>query len=126
MKAVDALLSGLVDYAGLFPPAKEDMRDALEKYASYRASEDSQALGRFIVPVSRLNELEDEANELMPRDPGAEPWRLSVLVAGDVRAAGKAMVGFNDRHQLASNEGRAVIDVAELKAGASRPMSRHW
>jgi hypothetical protein len=124
VKAVDALLSGLVDYAGLFPPAKEDMRDALEKYAAYRASEDSPALGRFIVPLSRLKELEDAGRELMPSDAGAEPWHLSVLVAGDVRAAGKEMLGFNDRHQSGSNEGRAVIDVAELKAGTADDVGR--
>ena len=64
VKAVDALLAGLVDYAGLFPPASEDMRDALENYASYRASDDRSALGRFIVPVSRLKELEGRGAEV--------------------------------------------------------------
>ena len=73
MKAVDALLSGLVDYAGLFPPAREDMRGALEKYASYRESDDRSALGRFIVPVSRLKELEKAGGSLMPRGRDDEP-----------------------------------------------------
>ena len=59
MKAIAALLDGLVDYAGLFPPASEDMRPALESYASYLESSDKKALGRFIVPLSRLKELED-------------------------------------------------------------------
>ena len=123
-KAVDALLSGLVDYAGLFPPAKEGMREALESYASYRAGDDRAALGRFIVPISRLKELEDAGRGLMPRDAGSEPWRLSVLVAGDVRVAAEEMLRFNSRHGSGWNEGHAVIDVAELKANTVDDIER--
>ena len=124
MKAVDTLLAGLVDYAGLFPPSSEDMRDALENYASYSASKDRSALGRFIVPVSRLKELEDAGGSLMPRGRGEEPWRLCALVAGNVRAAGEEMLGFNSRHQSGSSEGNAVIDVVELKAGTPDEIAR--
>lgn len=116
MKSVDALLAGLVDYAGLFPPASEDMRPALESYASYAESEDRQALGRFIVPISRLRELEDVGRKLMPRASGSPPWRLSVLVAEDVRSAAEEMLKFNRRHSTGSKDGHAVIDMAELKA----------
>jgi hypothetical protein len=116
MKAVDALLSGLVDYAGLFPPASQGMREALENYASYREGEDRSALGRFIVPVSRLKELETVGRDLLPRGPGSEPWRLSVLVSGDIRAASDEMRDFNSRHSAGSPDGHAMIDVAELKA----------
>ncbi len=116
LKSVDALITGLVDYAGLFPPAGEDMRRALESYSSYIDSPDRQALGRFIVPISRLRELEDSGTDLMPLGESAEPWRLSVLVADDVRGAAAEMLEFNDRHSPESDAGRAVIDVVELKA----------
>jgi hypothetical protein len=118
VSAVEALLSGLVDYAGLFPPASEDMRQALENYASYRDGRDRLALGRFIVPVSRLKELEDAGRDLMPRDPGSEPWHLSVLVAKDVRAAAEEILKFNCDHSSNSKTGHAVIDVTELKASS--------
>jgi hypothetical protein len=117
VKAVDALMSGLVDYAGLFPPASQGMREALENYASYREGEDRSALGRFIVPVSRLKELESVGRDLLPRGPGADPWHLSVLVSGDVRAAGDEMRDFNSRHSAGSPDGHAIVDVIELKAG---------
>jgi hypothetical protein len=116
LKSVDALLAGLVDYAGLFPPAGEDMRPALENYASYLASDDRGALGRFIVPISRLGELEEEGRDLMPRGKAVPPWLLSVLVAEDVRAAAGEISKFNRRYSSGSKTGRAVIDVAELKA----------
>ena len=119
LKAIDALLAGLVDYAGLFPPASEDMRPALESYASYLESSDRTALGRFIVPLRRLKELEDEGEGILPLGPDSEPWRLSVLVADDVHAAGEEMLKFNCHHWSGSPGGHAVIDVAELKASTA-------
>jgi hypothetical protein len=116
VKSVDALLHGLVDYAGLFPPASEDMRPALENYASYFDGPDRQALGRFIVPASRLAELEHAGSQLMPRGKRVVPWRLSVLVAEDVRAASEEIQRFNQRHSAGSKNGHAVVDVVEMKA----------
>ena len=124
VKSVDALLAGLVDYAGLFPPASEDMRTALENYASYREGDDRSALGRFIVPLSRLNELEDAGRDLMRRADAVEPWQLSVLVAGDALSAARTIADFNRRHGAGSKDGRAVIDVAELKAGTTEEIVR--
>jgi hypothetical protein len=115
IKAVDALLAGLVDYAGLFPPAGEDMRTALAHYASYVMGPDRRALGRFIVPIARLAELEDQARDLLPTGKNAEPWRLSVLVADDFASAIAQMAKFNREHSSGS-DGRAVIDVVEMKA----------
>jgi hypothetical protein len=119
LKSVDALLADLVDYAGLFPPASEDMRPALENYAAYFQSADRAALGRFIVPILRLTELEEAGADLMPRGRRPEPWRLSVLVAEDVRAATEEMQKFNSRHSSKSRAGHALIDVAELKASTA-------
>ena len=116
MKSVDALLAGLVDYAGLFPPASEDMRPAVESYASYFQGAYRKALGRFMVPISRVKELEEAGRDLMPRGSGSDQWRLSVLVAEDVRAAGEEVLKFNWRHSSDSKDGHAVIDVAELRA----------
>lgn len=117
MTAADVLMEGLVDYAGLFPPASQDMRAAVESYAAYRAGPDQLALGRFIVPVARLAEFEAAARALMPRGKGSDPWRLSVLVADNARAAGEQMLKFNCHHWSGSEDGHAVIDSVELKGG---------
>ena len=124
VKAVDALVAGLVDYAGLFPPASEGMREALENYASYRDGEDRLALGRFIVAVSRLKEMENAGRDLLPRASESEPWRLSVLVSGDVRVAVEEILSFNNRHSSGSADGHAVIDVVELKATTVEEVER--
>ncbi|MCU0626869.1 MAG: hypothetical protein MUF21_10370, partial [Gemmatimonadaceae bacterium] len=55
-RALEALAAGVVDYAGLFPPASLDMPTAVANHAQYRASRDAWMLGRFVVPVSRLIE----------------------------------------------------------------------
>jgi hypothetical protein len=57
MSAIETLLAGLIDYAGLYPPAALDMRTALRNYAEYGQGRHSYALGRFLVGVDRLVEL---------------------------------------------------------------------
>jgi hypothetical protein len=116
VNARDALLNGLVDYAGLFPPAGEDMATAVRNYADYSRGADSAALGRFIVPLARLGEFETTASGSLPTGRSANPWRVSVLIADDVRAAVDEMEKFNARHEKGSRNGVAIIDVAELKA----------
>jgi hypothetical protein len=48
---------GLIDYAGLFPPAQLGMKEALAEYAVARQSPNTWMLARFIVPESRITEL---------------------------------------------------------------------
>ncbi|MDQ6870837.1 MAG: hypothetical protein M3037_02350 [Gemmatimonadota bacterium] len=101
------------------------MRPALESYASYLQSSDRMALGRFIVPLRRLTELEDAGTDIFPHGPGSEPWRLSVLVADDVHSAGEEMLKFNRDHCSGSRSGHVVIEVAELKASTADEITNH-
>jgi len=75
MNSARALLNGLIDYAGLFPPASLDMAAAVRNYASYRDGEHSWMLGRFIVPAPRLAEFDAASDQY------SGLWRLSVLGA---------------------------------------------
>ncbi len=52
-----ALLEGLIDYAGLFPPASLPLAEALTNEQRYRAGTEAWMLGRFICPAARLKEL---------------------------------------------------------------------
>jgi hypothetical protein len=117
MHPLRLLLEHSIDYAGLFPPAGLAMRPALENYAAYRAGPDAWALGRFVVPAARLDELVSAAGGLLPAGPD-DPWRLSVLLgsnpAGDVRRLGE----LNCRH-AASGAGALVADIVELKADSA-------
>ena len=54
-----ALLSRLIDHAPLFPPASLGFPDALAEDRRARESPSAFVLGRFVCPVSRLDELPD-------------------------------------------------------------------
>jgi hypothetical protein len=109
-RAITALLDGLVDFAGLFPPAALTMADAVAAHARYVVGAERAKLGRFVVPVARLEELVAAVDalpeEIRPRSNA--PWRLSVL-AGAADAA--ALQAFDAAHG-----GRLVIDTVEAKA----------
>lgn len=81
MTAVRTLLQSLIDYAGLFPPAGLGMETAVRNYAAYRKGPDRWALGKFIVPASRLTEFERAASVHVD---SADPWPLSVLGGSDL------------------------------------------
>ena len=59
--SVRSLLTGLIDYAGLFPPASLDFASALGNYEGYRKGEFGWMLGRFILPAARLAELQNSS-----------------------------------------------------------------
>ena len=84
MHAVRLLLDSVLDYAGLFPPAKLEMQPTVSNFARYRKGADSWMLSRLIVPVTRFPEFVNCADPLLPKTAdaeGDEPWPLSVLVA---------------------------------------------
>ena len=58
MQPARALLAGMVDYAGLFPPAQLPLDDAVREYAAHLGDAEAWMLGRFIIPAQRLDELE--------------------------------------------------------------------
>ncbi len=87
MNAVQALLTRLIDYAGLFPPASLPMKDAVRNYLDYDAGGQAWMLGRFIVSVDRLPEFEQvferqHRGSLLVRNPQAV--RLSALAGGNL------------------------------------------
>src|ERR1700722_7443769 len=81
------LLRGLIDYAGLFPPASLAMAAAVANYESYLHSEFRWMLGRFIVPVARFGEFEEAVSRL-PHAPGHADscWSLSALPSTNLAA----------------------------------------
>ncbi len=105
-----ALLSGAIDYAGLFPPAELDMATAVARYLDHRASPDAWALGRFVVPASRLGALAAEARA----DPGtaAQLIPLTALIGAATADDVDAIETFNRECTLNG----ARVDAVEVKA----------
>jgi hypothetical protein len=99
------LLTDLIDYAGLFPPAALDMKSAVANYARYLRSEHAWMLGRFVLPASRLAEFE----QVMPENE-SKPWRLSVLLGPKIEDDIAALDEFAPRCSKL-----AIVDCVETK-----------
>lgn len=99
-----ALLDGLVDYAGLFPPASLPMDEAVARYAAHRAGPQRAMLGRFVVPAARLDEFAPAA----ARHHAGDPWRLAAIATAD---EAPLVARFN-----AGQRGRFVVDAIEARA----------
>ena len=112
MQSVRKLLTGAIDYAGLFPPAGLPMSEAVLNYATYRGSNYSWMLGRFIVMAARLDEFYEAAREFIPKD-GEDAWRLSVVAGEDVVDTLNRIKKFN-----ALNGPGVVCDTVEVKVAS--------
>src|SRR5262249_7665669 len=111
------LLDGIVDYAGLFPPASLDLPTAVRNYASYLEDHDAWMLGRFVIPAARLAEL-----DAVPSGLSAAPkraWRLAALVGADIEQDIERSRAFNAAHRA-----RAAVDVLEVKAASAESIQR--
>ncbi len=108
-ESVRALLSEMIDYAGLFPPSQLSMPEAVANYAAYKNGNYSWMLGRFVVPVNRLDEFSESAKEFF--SPDMESWKLSVLAGEDIYETVSKIADFNAEHAT-----HAVCDSLEVKA----------
>ena len=113
MESLRVLLRGIVDYAGLFPPAGLAMMPAVRNYAEYWGQDEAWMLGRFVVPAARLAEFREAAVDLLP-DAGSPPWQLSALAGDDLATALESVAAHNASTTLAG-AGSPVVSL-ELKA----------
>jgi len=77
MSALETLLAGLFDYAGLYPPAGLSLHSAANNYLEYIRGEHRRALGRFIINLDRLEEFRSVAGDSIAN------FRLSVIAGED-------------------------------------------
>ncbi len=114
-----ALLAGSVDYAGLFPPARLPLDQAIRNYARYRTDPAAWLLGRFVCPAARLAELACFHEELFR---SGRPFRFTALGRAGTTSA-DFLTGLEaDLQDLAAcrqrHRGRVVIDVLETRLPA--------
>jgi hypothetical protein len=114
--ALRALLTGILDFAGLFPPARLPLEPAVRNYARYRGEPEGWLLGRFVCPAARLGELSPFVAELFATGP---PLDVSALGRGGdtvaefsagLRADLQAIDSFRREHH-----GRVSVQVLELR-----------
>ena len=115
------LLDGLIDYAGLFPPAALTMEPTVRNYDAYRRGEHAWLLARLVMPVARLGEFEAELGQLPPTGANRGAWRLTSPLGSplepNLSADVAKILDFNRRHAAPTDPSRAVtIESVEMRA----------
>jgi hypothetical protein len=125
--ADEVLFTGLIDYAGLFPPASLSMDEAVAEYGTERGGTHSRLLGRFICAAGRLEELAGALTATMVA--GAAPWSISSILDSDVARAAVMTSNFDAEMEPAArvslleaplpaevSDGRSVDQATKLAA----------
>lgn len=115
-RSLHALLREIVDYAGLFPPAKLDLDPAFRNYARYRGEPEAWMLGRFVCPADVLAKLDAYRAALIAAGP---PFGFAVLARGGADAPAATAAGTADISAAAEFErrhtGAVRVDAFEIK-----------
>jgi hypothetical protein len=107
------------------------MASSIRNYGAYVSGAHAWALGRFIVPVSRLEEfnfhiaayIAEEREKRRKLEERGEPWRLSALADGDLEADLERIKRFNGWHGERDETLEVVIDAIEVKAGSGEAIA---
>ncbi len=70
------LLTEVVDYAGLFPPASLPLERAIEEFAMHGQTAEAWMLSRFVCPAEHVRRLRRERSAI------GWKWPLAILVGG--------------------------------------------
>jgi len=113
VSAIKNLVSEIVDYAGLFPPAKLPLDDVIDNYEQYLGGDFAWMLSRLVLPIAKAADL--DANQTFADS--NHQWRISALIppVSETEAfdtAIKTIVEFNQRH---AGTGKAKIDNVEVR-----------
>ncbi|MFN6571736.1 hypothetical protein [Dendronalium sp. ChiSLP03b] len=103
LTSVKVLLTSIIDYAGLFPPAKLGIQAAMVNYANYQRTPYRWMLNHFVLPVSRLEEF---ANFVPTLD--LKQWSLSLIISEHweseievVRSSQRSLQSLHNKNQIA-------------------------
>jgi hypothetical protein len=102
--SLQVFLKGIIDYAGLFAPASLNMMASVNNYSRYLNHPQRWALGRFVLPVARLDEFLNVQENV-----AADPWQLSGIVSANIEADLAVVEEFNCKAP------GAVIDSIEVR-----------
>ena len=107
---LEGFLRHSIDYAGLFPPAGLSMEEAVTNYARYLSGSEAWILGRFVLPLTRIAEMERVAYLLLPAASEGKPWELSVLLNPGSATEAARVEDFNERYC-----GRMKVSSSEVR-----------
>jgi hypothetical protein len=109
MRAVEALLHEVIDYAGLFPPAGLDLETTVQNYATYRAGRDAWALGRLILPAAKFAEFAARWPHYVAE------WPISLLLGSDYDAEMRLAIDVGLRMDVVECRPARLDDIVKIR-----------
>jgi hypothetical protein len=106
-----AFFEHLIDYAGMFPPAKLPMDQALQNYTRYAAGPDTWMLGRFVCQIASLDQLES-----LIRSPVSGPVMTVTTLGQGAKQASlvrRSLEAELERIRAFGNDRRFLVDTIE-------------
>jgi hypothetical protein len=79
-----AFAEHMIDYAGMFPPARLPLQAAIRHHALYLRGSERWLMGRFVMPASRLPELDERLMRSFSAETPLSLCLISSDLAGDV------------------------------------------
>ena len=104
-------LNKLIDYAGLFPPAKLEIEPSLKNYAEYIQSTDKWMMSQFIIPVSRLDEISTEVMEKYSKNSPLNLTLISKNICNDIGVVNR-FVKMNNNSVIFTGYESQIVDLA--------------
>ncbi|MBX3075684.1 hypothetical protein KF728_25785 [Candidatus Obscuribacterales bacterium] len=120
--ALKALVSDLIDYAGLYPPAKLPIGDAIANFAEYESGSHSWMLRRFVVGAGELDKVPDSLNGKLSVLTDSEQKRAASLETSTILAAARPVyceIPFTDLEKL--DEIKSSGCFAKMRTGGVKP-----
>ena len=106
-RSADALFRGVLDYAGMFPPAGLAIAEAAATYARYRAGADAWMVGAFVISADRLEELDPAIGPISVVTSSASPADVERLL----RAGGRMRIAAIEFRPVAPHQITALAAV---------------
>jgi len=120
--SVRRLLEGVIDFAGLYPPATLSMEEALGRYLKGLAGPEAWILGRFVCGAGRL----DELSNLLDLNLTAPPIEVTVVGSSADGWDNGLEEAVNQMNAFLKSAGeRATIEAFETRLPDSGPVERY-
>lgn len=121
LNSLRALMDNVIDYAGIFPPGNLPLEEAVRNYRRYLDDDDSWMLRSFVLPISKLNNLE-QYMDLFSTD---KKIRLSLIITKSNSVEEFDNVCKQDYQELVTflekYQDRAVVESFEVPLPTASP-----
>lgn len=121
MRTIDVFMRRIVDYAGLFPPARLPLDEALRNFREYGRHAHADFLGRFVLPAGRAREVDLPPSSLSLLVPEGE---FTCPAAASIETPWQGAADFPERLEAAFPAASRIFIELDWRKPPAGPMDR--